>query len=146
MGLKIKRKHLERIKAHGEGSFPDECCGFLLGRQEKGHKEIVSLFPARNAREDQERYHRFLITPQDYLLSERRARARGLEVIGFYHSHPNAAARPSGYDLEHAWPWYSYIIVSVKENQADDVTSWTLQDDRARFNREELVIVLEAGR
>ena len=69
---------------------------------------------------------------------ERYARTKDLEVVGFYHSHPESAAVPSQYDLEHAWPTYSYIIVSVKNERAGDLFSWQQESDRSRFNREEI--------
>lgn len=141
MGLKIRTEHVEKIKADGEQAFPNECCGFLLGHQVDGSKEVVSLMLATNSSDSGEQYHRFLITPQDYLASEKQARALGLDVIGFYHSHPNAAARPSDYDRDHAWPWYSYIIVSVMQRSAKEVTSWTLQDDRGAFDPEEITLI-----
>ncbi|MFQ5771858.1 MAG: M67 family metallopeptidase, partial [bacterium] len=132
MILKIDHKHLELIKAYGLESYPNECCGFLLGKQNIGEKEVQSTLPAFNAREGKEQYHRFLITSRDYLQGEKFARERGMDIIGFYHSHPDAKARPSHYDLEHGWPWYSYLIVSVKKHNADEVTSWVLKEDRSK--------------
>ncbi len=140
MSIRISIEHFELIKADGEGAFPNECCGFILGKHNNGEKEVRALLPTSNEREDLEQYHRFLITPQAYLQAEKYAREKGLDVIGFYHSHPGAPARPSHYDLEHAWPWYSYIIVSVLEGRAEDVTSWVLQDDRVQFNEEKIVV------
>ena len=72
--------------------------------------------------------------------AERSARKQGLKLLGFYHSHPNAPARPSAYDLEHAWPWYSYVIVSIRDGQDEQMTSWVLQDDRSQFDAEEVVV------
>ncbi len=143
MALKIDRQHLELIKAYGEESYPDECCGFLLGRNVNGDKVVVATLPALNARESAEKYHRFLITPQAYLECQKYAKQKNLDIIGFYHSHPNAEARPSAYDVEHGWPWYSYIIVSIKNSKASDVTSWTLEDDRSKFKQEKIIVVNE---
>ena len=140
MALKIDRHHFELIKAYGEESYPHECCGFLLGKQVDGEKEVAVTFPALNSREDSEKYHRFLITPQAYLECEKFAKQKNLEIVGFYHSHPDAEARPSSYDIEHGWPWYSYIIVSVKDAKAAAVTSWTLEEDRSEFNLEKIVV------
>ncbi len=141
MALKIDKKNFDLIKAYGEKSFPLECCGFLLGRQNGGTKEVVTPLPAYNARVGQVRHHRFLITPQTFLEGEKFAKERGLDVVGFYHSHPNAKAKPSTYDLEHSWPWYSYIIVSVKDQKAETMTSWVLQDDRVKFIKEEIILL-----
>ena len=70
---------------------------------------------------------------------EKAAREKDLDIIGFYHSHPDAPARPSQYDLEHAWPWYSYVIVAIKSGEADAMTSWVLQEDRQTFGEEDIV-------
>ncbi|MFQ5641224.1 MAG: M67 family metallopeptidase [bacterium] len=141
MALKIDKKHFELIKAYGEECFPNECCGFLLGKHSEGDKEVVSSLPAYNAREKDQQRHRFLITPDVFLQNEKFAKQRGLDIVGFYHSHPNAEARPSEYDLQHSWPWYSYIIVSVLENRVDQVTSWTLKDDRVQFEEENIIVI-----
>ncbi|MFQ5675924.1 MAG: Mov34/MPN/PAD-1 family protein [bacterium] len=140
MDLKISKKHLDLIKRHGEQAYPDECCGFLLGRLDSD-KQVLMTLNAANAREEQEKYHRFLITPENYLRCEKLARAENLDILGFYHSHPDAEARPSSYDLEHAWPWYSYLIVSVHDGKIKEVTSWVLEDNRTQFNFENICVV-----
>jgi proteasome lid subunit RPN8/RPN11 len=77
--------------------------------------------------------NRFLIHPLEQLRVEKDARARGLDVLGYYHSHPDHPARPSNYDREHAWPWYSYVIISVERGSPRDLTSWVLAEDRSAF-------------
>lgn len=141
MALKIDKNHLELIKAYGEEAFPYECCGFLLGKQMDGDKEVLSTLPAANSGEVKERHHRFLITPEQFLQGEKFAKERNMDIIGFYHSHPNAEAIPSKFDLEHGWPWYSYVIVSVKNNEAQEVTSWVLEEDRTKFKEEEIITI-----
>lgn len=140
MTLKISQMHLDLIKKHGEQFYPNECCGFLLGRMQEENKEVLLVLHAENAREEQEKYHRFLITPDAYLSCEKVARSKNLDILGFYHSHPNAQAKPSVYDLEHGWPWYSYVIVSVRDKAAKEVTSWVLADDRSKFNSEKTLV------
>jgi proteasome lid subunit RPN8/RPN11 len=142
----------EKIRVHGAETYPHECCGALLGRdsgvvseRDRGKnllapaREILQLFPLVNRRDDSPR-NRFSVTPQDVLEAEKAARAQGLEVVGWYHSHPDHQARPSEYDLDHAWPWYSYIIVSVQNGAPQDMTSWRLNDDRAEFSPEGIEI------
>ena len=73
---------------------------------------------------------------------KKRRSEKKLELIGWYHSHPDAPARPSEFDREHAWPWYSYIIVSVQKGEPRDTTSWRLHDDRAAYDPEEIEIVV----
>jgi proteasome lid subunit RPN8/RPN11 len=137
MSLMISQELLERIREHGKRAYPNECCGVLLGRIENSGKSVVKLRPMDNAREDSPR-NRYLISPRDLLEAEKAARALGLDIVGVYHSHPDHPARPSEFDREHAFPWYSYIIVSVRGGEPLDLTSWTLRDDRTAFDAEDL--------
>lgn len=129
----------ERIRAHGAATYPHECCGALLGRDAPGGREVRELFALVNRRDDSPR-NRFSITAEDFRAAERAAHQRGLELVGWYHSHPDHPASPSEYDREHAWPWYSYVIVSVAARRAQEVTSWRLADDRSRFEPEEIEV------
>jgi len=126
------------IRAEGESAYPNECCGFLVGEVDKtGAKTVKDVRAIHNSREDGEQYHRFLITPEDMMRAEQAARSMKLDVVGFYHSHPDHPAAPSEYDKDHALPFYSYVIVSVKQGKADELTSWELTFDRKEFVREE---------
>ena len=137
--IHVAPEQLDEIRRHGERDYPFECCGLLIGRfDDGGQKTVAETYAISNAREEEAKRRRFLIRPEELLAGERHARARGLDVVGFYHSHPDHPARPSEYDLEHAWPTYSYIIVSVREGRAEDLTSWEMNDDRSRFNTEEI--------
>jgi len=110
--ITLEEERLREIRRHGVADYPYECCGLLLGRFEKdGGKVVLETYPISNAREESAKRNRFLIQPEELLKGERYARSRKLEVVGFYHSHPDSPAVPSQYDLEHAWPTYSYIIV-----------------------------------
>jgi len=139
MRLNIKSADLENIKQHGEKDYPYECCGFLIGQFNKKVKSVSATLPVQNSREKENRHNRFLIPPLAYIRAERQARAQNLDIIGFYHSHPDAEARPSQYDLDHSWPVYSYLIVSVKNGSAGEATSWQLKEDRSAFLNEELI-------
>ncbi len=150
--IRVSGALLATIRAHGELTYPHECCGLLLGRfGADDEKTLVEVYAAQNTwqgagefglsdGEGEER--RFLITPEDYRLGERHARERGLEVIGTYHSHPDHPARPSEFDRGNAWPVYSYIIVSIEKGKSTDLTSWTLDDER-QFNSEALLQTTE---
>jgi proteasome lid subunit RPN8/RPN11 len=116
------------IRAHGRETYPHECCGTLIGRD--GSVSDVLALP--NTTEEGPR-RRFLVRPSDYREAERRASALGAELLGFYHSHPDHPARPSQYDLDHAWPTFAYIIVSVAAGVDADMTVWFLKDDRSSF-------------
>ncbi len=138
--ITIHRAHTDAMRAHGEQDYPHECCGLLIGRfLEDGRKVVSEIYPISNAREEAAKRNRFLIRPDELLRGERHARTRELEVLGFYHSHPDAQAVPSQCDQDHAWPTYSYVIVSVGKGTAQDVRSWELQPDRSRFDEEEIL-------
>ena len=133
--LKIPAELMQKIEAHGVETFPYECCGALLGRDDDGGRVVTALFALSNRRQDSPR-NRFEITPEDVMLAERTAHDKKLDLIGWYHSHPNAPAQPSEFDREHAWPWYSYIIVSIRDGSAKEMTSWRLEDDRTAYDPE----------
>jgi len=116
------------IRSHGQDTYPHECCGALVGRD--GFVTAVVALPNTTAEGPR---RRFLVRPSDYQLSERRATELGGELLGFYHSHPDHPARPSQYDLDHAWPTFAYIIVAVADGAATDMTVWYLLEDRSRF-------------
>ena len=140
MPIYLNTSHVKSIEQSARGSFPNECCGFLLGTLNEDSREVVEVVPATNSGQEGEQYHRFLITPDDYRRCEKVAREKEMDILGFFHSHPNAKARPSKYDLDHAWPWYSYIIVSLIENEVKDMTSWVLAEDRDKFHEQEIKI------
>ena len=135
MRLVVARAELRKIREHGARDYPHECCGVLFGRQEDSGKVVTETRALNNAREDS-KHNRFMISPHDMLESEQYARQKGLELLGFYHSHPDHPARPSEYDRVHAWPWWSYVIVSVQKGLAADLTSWVLAEDRVKFLEE----------
>ena len=139
MKLILTDKMTERIRAHAGVSYPDECCGALLGLDAEHGREVRELYPLANRREDSPR-NRFSLTADDVRAAERAARERGLELVGWYHSHPDHAARPSEFDREHAWPWYSYVIVSVTRDAPGEMTSWRLADDRSSFHAETIAV------
>jgi len=137
------------IRRHGQETYPHECCGALVGRDD----HVADVVPLPNTTEEGPR-RRFLVRPSDYREAERKAGELGGELLGFYHSHPDHPARPSQYDLDHAWPTFAYIIISVvdgdaalpgrsaaaghappRENgaKAGDMTVWYLEDDRSSF-------------
>ena len=134
----VPKEQLNEIREHGVRDYPYECCGLLLGRFGADGKTVTETYPISNAREESAKRNRFLITPEELMRGERYAASRDLEVVGFYHSHPDSPAVPSKYDLEHAWPTYSYIIVSTRADQATDLFSWEQAADRSRFDQEEI--------
>ena len=142
--IELNEQQLTEMREHAQRDYPFECCGLMLGRFADGRKVMAQTYPISNAREEEAKRNRFLIRPEELMRGEKYARENGFEVVGFYHSHPDDRAVPSQYDLEHAWPTYSYIVVSVEKGQAVDLRSWEMESDRSRFNEEEIAIVSEA--
>ena len=134
MALMLQAGVADAIKRHGSETYPDECCGALIGRD----GVVFSTYALPNTTEEGPR-RRFRVRPQDYRDAERRAGESHAELLGFYHSHPDHPAQPSQYDLDHAWPFFSYIIVAVREGTPQAMTSWRLRDDRSAFDQETLV-------
>ncbi|MDA8052791.1 MAG: M67 family metallopeptidase, partial [Deltaproteobacteria bacterium] len=115
MAIIIPKTELEIIKKHAAEIFPYEACGGLLGRLEGDDKVIVKVYPAEN-RFGKIAWDSFEIEPKDMLEMDKISRKENLEIIGFYHSHPNHPAIPSSFDINASWPYYSYVILSVKGN------------------------------
>ncbi|HEY6121560.1 MAG TPA: M67 family metallopeptidase [Pyrinomonadaceae bacterium] len=138
--LQLTSEQRLAIARHGERDYPHECCGLLLGRfDQDGLKVTCETYIISNAREEAAKRNRFLITPDEMLRGERYAARKKLEVVGFYHSHPDHPSAPSEYDRDHAWPIFSYIILSVQSGQAADIRCWTLKPDRSAFEQEEIL-------
>ena len=137
--LRLDAGIADAIRAHGVETYPHECCGALIGRD----GEVTATVPLPNTTEEGPR-RRFLVRPSDYRQAESVADAAGAELLGFYHSHPDHPARPSQYDLDHAWPNFSYVIVSVMAGAAEDLRSWKLREDRSAFDEETLAGVSTA--
>jgi len=141
--LKLNEELAGRVCAHAAESYPHECCGALLGRDAEDGREVLGLLPLVNRRGDSP-HNRFAITAEDFRAAEQTARDRGMELIGWYHSHPDHPAEPSEYDREQAWPWYSYLIVSLEGREAKQMTAWRLADDRSQFAPEAIQVATRA--
>lgn len=125
-------------------SYPNEGSGFLLGTLNQDSIHVSDIIRLENAFESEEQYHRYLISPQDWIRWEDEAEARGLGFIGCYHSHPDSPAEPSPYDLDYAiWPNFVYIITSVQKGKPINMRAWRLLLDRSRFEEDELILVTE---
>jgi proteasome lid subunit RPN8/RPN11 len=140
MTLRLSEAMADEIRRQGELAYPAECCGVLAGKAGTA-KEVVQVVAMSNRRTDDP--HRYLIAPDDVRQITSELRTLELEVLGYYHSHPDHPAAPSAFDTEHAWPWYSYIIVHVERGRAAELTSWVLEDDRAVMRREALEVFSE---
>lgn len=134
--IDIKKNHIDQIKEHAQKDYPYECCGILLGKFENGEKTVTQVLEIVNEKEDENKHNRYLIPSSKILETELYAIKNGLDIVGFYHSHPDHSAIPSAYDVEHALPVYSYLIVSVYDAKAVDFTISVLSQDRAKFEKE----------
>jgi proteasome lid subunit RPN8/RPN11 len=138
--LRLSQAMTDEIRRQGEVAYPAECCGVVAGTAGEV-KDAVRLVAMSNRRTDDP--HRYLISPDDLRRTMSELRESGLEVLGYYHSHPDHPAAPSAYDAEHAWPWYSYIIVRVDRGRAAELTSWVLEQDRSALSREPVEVFSE---
>lgn len=148
MALRLSPNHLQAIQSHADRTYPNECCGLLLGQVEAGETVVVTVRSVENswslegaelADRSLSQARRYWIAPAAMLAAMREARDRHLAVIGIYHSHPDNPAVPSECDRAAAWPQYSYVIVSVQQGQSQDCQSWVL-DDRHQFQPEPICI------
>ena len=138
--LQLNSAHADEIRQIGEQTYPHECCGLLVGSLDGEVKIVSRLIPAENERTDSPA-NRYLITAGFLHETENSLRGSGSAILGFFHSHPDVPAQPSQYDQDHAWPWYSYLIVSVREGESRELLNWKLRDDRSAFEPEGLEIV-----
>lgn len=137
--LQLLTKHIEAIKAHAEADYPHECGGLLLGHLDiEGNKRVVETLPMKNTADLESRHNRVLIDPRALMLAERDAGKKRLDVVGYYHSHPDDEAVPSQFDLDYALPVWSYIIVSVLGGKTADLRAWQMENDRSKFTEEYL--------
>ena len=138
--IRLKSADIEEIKQIAQKTYPHECCGVMVGSVENGVKTVTQLIPAENQRTDSPA-NRYLITPD--LLNELEKKLKGTDraIVGFFYSHPDVPARPSAYDQDQAWPWYSYVIVSVNRGQAGEIHNWKLRDDRSAFDAEKMELL-----
>jgi len=135
--LKISNELMTRINAHLEKAYPGEGAGFLLGVD----SDVKDVLPLENAREEEARHNRFLITPEDYLKAELKAAGLGMDLIGVFHSHPDCPNVPSEYDREWAQPFFSYIITRVDDGKVVSHRSWRLMEDRTQYEEEKIEII-----
>jgi len=151
MAIELRQQDVERIQRQAAESYPNECCGFLLGRQQDGRWTVLDVAPMANAwqiaeynpyevRPEDSTRNRSLVDPKDYLRIDREARAKGMEIISFYHSHPDHPARPSEFDRRNALPFFIYVILAVDKGVPGEMAAWLLSEDGTRFLSEPMSI------
>ena len=141
MHLILSDDQLDIIKQHGQSTYPEEGGGLLLGRFNGGQVVVDEIRVLPNTWEvDAERRRRYLIPSHVMLREQRAADARDLDVVGYFHSHPDHPAKPSQFDRDHALPNWSYVIVSIRQGLAGEVLAWRLREDRSEFDAQEIVL------
>ena len=141
--IALSAENIRDIISHAESDYPNECGGLLLGRFEGDERAVLKTLRMKNIAAEETQHDRVLIDPRELLKTDRPARNEGLDVIGYYHSHPDDEAVPSQFDLDHALPVWSYIIVSVRDGKAADQRSWRMRDDRSKFDHEGISVTGE---
>ena len=140
--LVLTPDQVRQIEEEGAQAYPNECCGIMIGRDMFDgactRRIVERLEPMQNVFDAAQQRRRFAVDPLALMRAEKSAAAQGSLVVGFYHSHPDHPARPSEFDREHAWPFYSYVIVSVAQGKAADMTSWVLDDQTETFGRQDI--------
>lgn len=126
---------LSEMHRHALADFPNECVGFFYGRAEGDEKVVSEYYPLENSKDGDQR-RRFEVSPLDYMKAEQHALAKGVDLLGVYHSHPLHPAKPSEHDLKQAVPFFSYIIASVNETTVEKTTSWRLNEEDNQFEEE----------
>ena len=134
--MRLSEELGRQMRTMGEAAYPNEGCGIFIGRTEAGEVEVVEVRQGTNLREDRAR-DRYILDPADILHAEKDARERGLEVVGFWHTHPDHPARPSQYDADHAWPEYVYVIMAIHAGKHVDQNAWVLGSENPPEFRQE---------
>ena len=144
--IRISRDHLSDILSHGRDAYPEECCGAVLGDIDPQNEKLVrKIIPIENnwvESGEESRHRRFAIVAEDYRALEAKAKETKLSLLGFYHTHPDHEAKPSKTDLSYAWPFFSYLILSIKKGKAGEICSYLLDTEKNEF-KEEYVKVLD---
>jgi proteasome lid subunit RPN8/RPN11 len=140
MKVSIKKALQNEIFKHLESCYPNEGGGFLLGTSSSDTVEVSETIQIQNVFQEEEQYHRYAMTPQDWIKLEDEADARGLTLVGYFHSHPDSPAIPSIFDRDHALPHFTYLITQVNEAKAVEMLAWRLRDDRSQFDGETIVV------
>ncbi len=139
--MNIEERFLAKIRSHGERTYPEECCGILMGSADDDTPVVHDVVEIDNS-QDENRRRRFFVTSEQYRNAEAQADSKGMVLLGFYHTHPDHPAIPSAFDTEHALPWFTYVIMSVLGGRGGPVTAWRLRENRKQFDEAPLAVVV----
>lgn len=145
MIVRLEPRLRDAVDAAVREAYPHEGCGFLIGESDEAEIRVSEVRPATNTRDDSP-HNRYLIEPEEFLRAIQDAETRGLDVVGFYHSHPDAPGVPSTFDRDHAWPRYAYLVVSVRDRTVGECRAWILSEESREFEEVELREAARAAR
>lgn len=136
--IRIEPEAWQEMVRHARSTFPNECCGAMLGVLDGDEKIVKSAVPMENAHQgpQEERYE---LRPEDLLRADREARQAGMDLIGIFHSHPDCDAYFSQTDLKNSCPWYSFVVLSIKNGEFDHANSYLPNADQTAADEEQLV-------
>ena len=137
--IKIEDVAWQTMVSHAQSTFPDECCGVMVGKIDGDAKLVTAAFAVENGAYKGKQEDRYEIRPEDLLAADKKARAEGLDLIGIFHSHPDCDAYFSKTDLENSCPWYSFVVLSVKGGTFDHANSFLPNADQTTAEKEELI-------
>ena len=135
--LRIEPQPFTEMKAHAEATYPNECVGAMIGTIVNGNKVVESALKLENSAEGSQRAY-YQLSPDHLMKADRAAREQGKELIGIYHSHPDCDAYFSETDLKNSCPWYSFVVLSIKQGKFDHANSWLPDADQTKADKVEL--------
>ena len=135
--IKIEQQPWEEMVAHARATYPNECCGAMLGTVDGDEKLVTIALSLENASQGPQQA-RYELRPEDLLKADREARQKGLDLVGIYHSHPDCGAYFSETDLKNSCPWYSFVVLSIQKGDFDHANSWLPNAEQTAAEKEEL--------
>jgi proteasome lid subunit RPN8/RPN11 len=136
--IEIEQQPWRDMVRHAESTYPNECCGAMLGRTENGKKVVTRSVPLANSFSG-EQGQRYELRPEDLLEADKAARAQNLDLVGIFHSHPDCDAYFSETDLKNSCPWFSFVVLSIKKGKLDHANSFLPDFDQTKADKEELI-------
>ena len=136
--IRVASEPWQEMVAHARSTYPNECCGAMLGRIDGDAKDVLIAMRLENASQGSQAA-RYELRNEDLLAADQEARRRGLDLIGIYHSHPDCGAYFSETDLKNSCPWYSFIVLSIQKGEFDHANSWLPNPEQTAAEKEELI-------
>jgi proteasome lid subunit RPN8/RPN11 len=136
--IRVASEPWREMVAHARATYPNECCGAMLGRVDGGAKEVLVAMKLENSSAGSQAA-RYELRPADLLAADKEARRQGMDLVGIYHSHPDCGAYFSKTDLENSCPWYSFIVLSIQKGEFDHANSWLPNAEQTEAEKEELI-------